>query len=128
MMRGVNGRTDRLISKIFLPGFWIQSEILTDFRILQFQRIADSSIPYARILDLECNWNIFARMSPLDDDDDDDIQPEGELEGEGLGWSREVWLVVSNHRDLKNLTLFMKGDPILWPLSSCPYSFRIEQN
>ena len=55
MMMGVNGRTDRLILKIFLPGFWIQSEILTDFRILQFQRIADSSIPYARILDLACN-------------------------------------------------------------------------
>ena len=33
--------------------------------------------------------------------------------GEVLGRSREVWLVVSHHRDLKNLTLFMKGDPIL---------------
>ena len=40
----MNRRTDRRILKIFLPGFWIQSEILTDFRILQLQRIADSSI------------------------------------------------------------------------------------
>ena len=30
--------------KIFLPAFRIQSEILTDFRILQLQLIADSSM------------------------------------------------------------------------------------
>ena len=40
----MNRRTDRPILKIFLPEFRIQSEILTDFRILQLQRIADSSI------------------------------------------------------------------------------------
>ena len=43
------------IFKIFLPGFRIQSKILTDFRILQLQRIADSSIFWARILDFTCN-------------------------------------------------------------------------
>ena len=51
----VNRRTDRRILKIFLPGFLIQSEILTGFRILQLQRIADSSIFGARILDFPCN-------------------------------------------------------------------------
>ena len=40
----MNRRTDRRILKIFLPGFWIQSKILTDARILQLQRIADSFI------------------------------------------------------------------------------------
>ena len=35
---------DRQILKIFLPGFQIQSEILTDFRILQLQWTVDSSI------------------------------------------------------------------------------------
>ena len=40
----MNRPMDRRILKIFLPGFWIQSEILTDFWILQSQRIADSSI------------------------------------------------------------------------------------
>jgi len=34
IMRRVNRRTDRRILKIFFPGFRIQSEILTDFRIL----------------------------------------------------------------------------------------------
>ena len=43
-LKGVNRRTDRRILKIFLPGFRIQSDILTDFRILQLQRIADSSV------------------------------------------------------------------------------------
>ena len=43
-MREVNRRTDRRILKIFLPGFRSKSEILTDYRILQLQRIADSSI------------------------------------------------------------------------------------
>ena len=62
-MRGVNRRTDRRILKIFLPGFRIQSEILTDFRILQLQRIAYSSIFGARILDFACNKSIFARIS-----------------------------------------------------------------
>ena len=41
---GVNWWTDRRILKIFLPGFQIQSEILTDFGILQLQWIMDSSI------------------------------------------------------------------------------------
>ena len=61
--RGVNRRTDRRILQIFLPGFRIQSEILTDFRILQLQRNADSSIFWSRILDSACNINIFARIS-----------------------------------------------------------------
>ena len=50
-MRVVNRRTDRWILKTFLHVFRIQSEILTDFRILQLQRIADSSIFWARTLD-----------------------------------------------------------------------------
>ena len=61
--KGVNRRTDRRILKIFLAGFRIQSDILTDFRILQLQRIAVSSIFWARILDFTCNWYIFARIS-----------------------------------------------------------------
>ena len=44
----MNRRTDRRILKIFLPGFRIQSDILTDFRILQLQRIADSSTVFGR--------------------------------------------------------------------------------
>ena len=60
----MNRRTDRRILKIFLPGFRIQSEILTDFRILQLQQNADSSIFFwAQILDFACNTNIFARIS-----------------------------------------------------------------
>ena len=51
----VNRRTDRRIWKIFLPGFRIQSEFLTYFRILQLQQIADSSIFSARILDFAYN-------------------------------------------------------------------------
>ena len=51
----MNRRTDRRILQIFLPGFRIQSEILTDFRILQLQRNADSSIFWSRILDSACN-------------------------------------------------------------------------
>ena len=51
----MNRRTDRRILKMFLPRFRIQSEILTDFQILQLQRIADSSIFGARILDFACN-------------------------------------------------------------------------
>ena len=54
---------DRRILKIFLPRFRIQSEILTDSWILQFQRIADSSIFWARILDSASNKSIFARIS-----------------------------------------------------------------
>ena len=61
--RGVNRRTDRRILKIFLPGFRIQSEMLTDFWILQLQWNAASSIFWARILDFACNTNIFARIS-----------------------------------------------------------------
>ena len=37
--RGVNRQTDRQSLKIFLRGFRIQSKILTDFRILQLQRV-----------------------------------------------------------------------------------------
>ena len=48
---------------MFLPRFRIHGEILTDFRILQFQRIEDSSIFWAQILDFACNSNIFARIS-----------------------------------------------------------------
>ena len=59
----MNRQTDRRILKIFLPGFRIQSEILTGFRIPQLERIADSSIFCARILDFACNLNIFARIS-----------------------------------------------------------------
>ena len=54
----MNRRTDRRILQIFLPGFRTQSEILTDFRILQLQRNADSSIFWSRILDSACNTNI----------------------------------------------------------------------
>ena len=50
-MREVNRRTDRRILKIFLPWFGSQREILTDFRILQLQRIADSSVFWTRIFD-----------------------------------------------------------------------------
>ena len=60
---GVNRRTDRWIFKTFLPGFRTQSEILMDFRILQLQRNADSSIFWVRILDFACNTNIFDRIS-----------------------------------------------------------------
>ena len=63
LSRGVNRRTDRRILEIFLHGFRIQSEILTDFRILQLQRNSDSSIFWARILDFACNTNIFAPIS-----------------------------------------------------------------
>ena len=48
---------------MFLPGFRIQSEILTDFRILQLQRMEDSSIFWARILDFANNSSIFAWIS-----------------------------------------------------------------
>ena len=51
----VNWWTDRRILKIFLPGFRIQSEILTDVGIQQLQWIMDSSIFWARILDFACN-------------------------------------------------------------------------
>ena len=57
-MREVNRRTDRRILEIFLPRFRSQREILTDFRILQLQRIADSSVFWARIsriLDFVCH-------------------------------------------------------------------------
>ena len=63
LRRGVNRQTDRRNLKTFLPGFRIQSEILTDFRILQLKRIADSSIFWARILDFACNLNILTRIS-----------------------------------------------------------------
>ena len=61
--REVNRRMDRQILKIFLPGFRIESEILTNFRILQLQWIANSSIFWAWILDFACNKSIFARIS-----------------------------------------------------------------
>ena len=41
----------------------MQREILTGFRIVQLQRIADSSFFRARILDFACNKSIFARIS-----------------------------------------------------------------
>ena len=53
---------DRQILKIFLPGFQIQSEILTYFRILQLQRIVNSTIFWARILDFARNKSIFAQI------------------------------------------------------------------
>ena len=45
----MNRPTDRRILKIILPGFRIQSEILTDLRILKLQRFAVSSIFWVRI-------------------------------------------------------------------------------
>lgn len=53
-MRGVNRLTDQRILKIILPGFRIQSEIVTDLRILKLQRFAVSSIFWVRILDFAC--------------------------------------------------------------------------
>ena len=52
--RGVNRLTDRRILQIILPGFRIQSEILTDFRILKLQRFAVRSSFWVRILDFAC--------------------------------------------------------------------------
>ena len=49
--RGVNGQTDWQILKIFLPGFWIQSEISRGFQIM---RIADSSSFWDQILEFAC--------------------------------------------------------------------------
>ena len=40
----------------------LKQRILTDFQILQLQRIADSYIFWARILDFACNKNKFARI------------------------------------------------------------------
>ena len=54
---------DRRILKIFLPGFRIQSDILTDFQILQLQWIANSSTFWTQILDFACNKSIFAWIS-----------------------------------------------------------------
>ena len=45
----MNRPTDRRILKIILPGFRIQSEILTDSRILKLQGFAVSSIFWVRI-------------------------------------------------------------------------------
>ena len=45
----MNRPTDRRILKVILPGFRIQSEILTDLRILKLQRFAVSSIFWVRI-------------------------------------------------------------------------------
>ena len=58
--RGANRWMDRQILKIFLPGFRIQSEILTDFRILQLQEFIHF---WAQILDFACNKSIFASDS-----------------------------------------------------------------
>ena len=41
----------------------MQSEILTGFRLVQLQWIADSSFFRARILNFACNKSIFARIS-----------------------------------------------------------------
>ena len=62
-LREVNRPTDLWILKIFLPGFRIQSKILTDFQIQQLQQITDSSSFWARILDFAYNEDIFARIS-----------------------------------------------------------------
>ena len=45
----MNGPTGQWILKIILPGLRIQSEILTDLRILNLQRFAVSSIFWVRI-------------------------------------------------------------------------------
>ena len=50
----VNRPTDRRILEIFLPKFRIRKEVLTDSRILQFQRIAVSSLFLDRIMDFAC--------------------------------------------------------------------------
>ena len=51
---------DRRILKIFLLRFRIQSEIFTpDLLICQWQRIADSTIFWARILEFACLKNIL---------------------------------------------------------------------
>jgi len=52
--REVNRPRDQWILKIFLTRLWIQSEILSDFLILQLQRSADLSIFWAQILDFAC--------------------------------------------------------------------------
>ena len=62
-LREVNRPTDLKILKIFLPGFQIQSKVLTDFQIQQLQQIVDSSSFWARILDFAYNEDIFARIS-----------------------------------------------------------------
>ena len=59
----VNTPMDQWILKIFLPGFRIQSKILTDFQIQQLQQIADSSSFWVGILDFAYNEDIFARIS-----------------------------------------------------------------
>ena len=61
-LREVNRPTDLKILKIFLPGFQIQSKVLTDFQIQQLQQIVDSSSFWARILDFAYNEDIFARI------------------------------------------------------------------
>ena len=61
-LREVNRPTDLKILKIFLPGFQIQSKVLTDFQIQQLQQIVDSSSFWAQILDFAYNEDIFARI------------------------------------------------------------------
>ena len=53
---------DRWILKIFLTSLWIQSEILSDFLILQLQRSADLSIFLAQILDFACKKIFLPRF------------------------------------------------------------------
>ena len=50
----MNRPTDRRILKIILPGSRIQSEILTDLRILKLQRFAVSSIFWVQIFYFAC--------------------------------------------------------------------------
>lgn len=50
----MNKPTDPRIFEILLHGFWIQGEILTEFRILGIQWIAISSFLLARIMDFAC--------------------------------------------------------------------------
>ena len=51
----MNRLTDQRILTVFLPGFWIQSKILTDLRILQLQRFAVFINFWARSLDFACD-------------------------------------------------------------------------
>ena len=53
---------DRWILKIFLTSLWIQSEILSDFLILQLQRSADSSTFLAQLLDFVCKKLFLPRF------------------------------------------------------------------
>ena len=55
LLDGVNRPAEQRICQMFLAGFRIQSEILTDLRTLQFQQIAVSFF-VTRIID--CAWGV----------------------------------------------------------------------